>query len=202
MPRKVELFPRHIPMLIEFWRVGLSSVAAVLLGGRAVRFALREQPGSIQNGPWRTDPHLSSIHTGIYTRARAARHAPYALGAPEAIYFVSTTDSQGNPLRRGCTYRIQGRDPDTRWWSVAAYSKNRLIPNTRNRYSFSKTNIKRHADGTWTVVFSPREQPENWLPGASENGRLKLVFRCYGPGTVLLEHPETVALPSIERGIA
>jgi hypothetical protein len=170
--------------------------------GRSVRIALRQQPGNIENGPWVTDLNLSSGRTGLYARARAARHAPYALRATEAIYFVAITDSEGNPLRRGCTYRIEGRDPDARWWSVAAYHENRLIPNPRNRYSYCKTTVKRRADGSWAVHFSPRPQRENWLPSAAENGRLKLVFRCYGPSREVLEHADAIALPSILLGVS
>ena len=181
-------------------RVFLSLVVACLLAGRALRVALRRRPGNRQFGPWWTDSTLSSGNAGLYPRARAARFFPYALPVSEAVYFVAYTDSAGKPLRRGCTYCIHGRDLETRWWSIAAYEDNCLIPNSHNRYSFSKTTIQRRDDGTWTIRFSPREQSENWLPNASGAGQLKLVFRCYGPGQNL-NSSDPAGLPTIEAGL-
>lgn len=181
-------------------RLIVSSGVAVLLGGRSVRVAFRRTPGRFQIGAWSLDLTLSSQSATMYQRARDARFAPYALPAPEAIYYTAFTDSDGQVLRRGCTYRIEGTDPDTRWWSLSAYSSNRLIPNLRNRYSFTKTMVNRLSDGNWSIIFSPREHAGNWLPGATESGPLKLVLRCYGPGPELLANPTAVPLPRIRKG--
>jgi hypothetical protein len=76
-----------------------------------------------------------------------------------------------------------------------------LIPNPLDRYSFSKTSVRRRSDGRWLVSFSPHEQEENWLPGATVDGKLKLVLRCYGPFPGLLENPGIAELPHIAAGI-
>ena len=179
----------------------LSFGIAFLLAGRAFRMVLRRRPGGIQNGPWQTDLTLSSGKATLYTRAAAARHTPLALRSSEALYFVAHTDSAGNEFRRGRSYSIVGRDPDTRWWSVAAYNNNHLIPNPRHRYSFSRTSVRREADGRWIIRFSPREQRENWLPGSAEDGSLKLVLRCYDPAPQLLQNPGAADLPVIAPGL-
>jgi hypothetical protein len=163
--------------------------------------ALRRRPGTIRNGPWQTDLNLSSRRVSLYTRAAAARQTPLALRSSEALYFVAHTDSAGNELRRGRTYSIMGRDPETRWWSVAAYNNDQLIPNPRHRYSYSKTSVRREVDGGWMIRFSPREQRGNWLPGSTEDGRLKLVLRCYDPARPLLENPGGANLPVIKSGL-
>jgi hypothetical protein len=179
----------------------LSFGVSLLIAGRGFRIALRHRPGGVQNGPWQTDLALSSGKASIYTRAAAARNTPLALRSSEALYFVAHTDSAGNELRRGRTYSIIGRDPEARWWSVAAYNNNHLIPNPRHRYSYSRNSVRREADGRWTIRFSPREQRENWLPGSTEDGRLKLVLRCYDPAPRLLENPGGAELPVIASGI-
>ena len=182
-------------------KVAASSAVAFLLAGRALRVAVRKQPGNSQFGPWRTDMDLSSQNAGLYEKARAARQVPFALPVSEAIYFVAYTDSAGKKLRRGCTYCIDGRDLDTRWWSIAAYNNNRLIPNLQHRYSYSKTTVRRRDDDSWTIRFSPREQCENWLPGATDKGKLKLVLRCYGPSPELVRNPGAAPLPRVVAGL-
>ena len=187
-------------MVSDAAKFSLSLAVALVLARRSSKIALR-RPWHIQNGPWRTDLSFGSAKLGMYRRASLARHSPLALRAEEALYFVAETDSVGNKLRRGCSYCVVGRDLDARWWSIAAYNKNRLIPNARNRYSYSGATVQRRADGGWIIHFSQREQSENWLPGAHEDGNLKLVLRCYGPSPRLLENPAVAMLPQILSGL-
>jgi len=187
-------------MLPYLVKLSLSFTVAALVAGRGFRRALRRRPRRIQNGPWQASVSSGRRRAGIYSRAFAARHEPLGLQRSEALYFVAYTDSDGNKLRRGCTYSLSGQDPDTRWWSVAAYNNNTLIPNPRHRYSYSMTTVLRGADGRWTIRFSPREAGGNWLPSATEEGELKLVLRCYGPGAELLANPAAARLPQIVAG--
>jgi len=182
-------------------KLSLSFTVAALVAGRSFRRALRRRPGRVQNGPWSTSVSLGDRSAGIYSRASAARHEPLGLRSSEAIYFVAYTDSDGNRLRRGCTYRVSGQDPDARWWSVAAYNNSTLIPNPRHRYSYSMNTVQRKPDGGWMIRFSPREQSENWLPSATEDGELKLVLRCYCPSSQLLANPSAAKLPTIVAGV-
>ena len=188
-------------MFSDAAKFSMSLAVASLLAGRSLRIALRRRPGRIENGPWRTDLSLGSDRAGMYRKASLARHSPLALRSTEALYFAAEIDSTGNKLRRGCTYCVVGRDLDARWWSIAAYNQNRLIPNARNRYSYSGTTVNRRADGGWVIHFSPREQSENWLPSGNEDGYLKLVLRCYGPSPQLLEDPAAAMLPQILPGL-
>jgi hypothetical protein len=164
--------------------------------------ALRRQPGRVRFGAWWMDPGLSTQKAGLYHRARAARHVPYALPLSEAMYFAAYTDSGGQPLRSGGSYSIHGTDPDTRWWSIAAYQNDQLIPNAAERYSYSSSTVRRRPDGSWHIRFSPGEHPGNWLPNTNSPGEVKLVFRCYGPGTVLTGNPGAAPLPSITAGVS
>lgn len=179
----------------------VSSGAALVLAGRSARTMLRRTPATTRIGPWNLDLTRSSGNATMYQRARDARHTPYALPAPEAIYFASFSDSDAQPLRRECTYRIEGTDPDTRWWSLTAYCANQLIPNARKRYSFTKTTINRLPHGNWSVTFSHQEQPGNWLPGTNQDGALQLVLRCYGPSQELLANPAAAPLPRILKEV-
>ena len=170
-------------------------VVSLILAGVATWLTISTQSDSIRNGPWTKEILGESHSDGMYARARA--FSKWALRPSEAIYFSTTEDSNGKTLSNGCTYRIEGRDPDSRWWSITPYKSLKLISNSQNRYSFSKTTVTRRADGSWTILLSRREQPENWLPLSQEDGPLAIFLRCYNPSSQLLENPAEAILPEI-----
>jgi hypothetical protein len=181
------------------WKLALCVLTALLLAGRSVRVAMRREPGVIRNGPWEIHLGNTTATASMYSRAYFARRAPFALSAPEAIYFYAETDSLGNPLKGDKTYRIEGRDQETRWWNLTVYSNYRVIPNPLNRYSFAKDRISRRDDGSWNIFLSPQEQPENWLPSSNSQSKLRLVLRCYVPDPELLRDPAGASLPKITQ---
>ena len=184
-----------MPLLKMIGKVMLCIVASIILAGVATWLTISTQSDSIRNGPW-TKEILGESHSGgMYARVRA--FSKWALRPSEAIYFAATEDSGGKALSNGCTYRIEGRDPDSRWWSITPYKSRRLISNSKNRYSFSKTTVARHTDGSWTILFSRREQPENWLPLSQGDGPLTIFLRCYNPSPQLRENPTEAILPEI-----
>jgi hypothetical protein len=181
----------------------LTSVLAALLAAVLIfRKLMRRPPPHRNNGPWRIDLSLGSERAGLYTKAFTAWNSLFALRSPEAIYFSTNKDSDGERLRRDTTYIITGRDPDSRWWSLTAYRKNRLIPNSLGRYSFSQTTVAREPDGTWKIRLSPVEQPENWLPTGEPEGYMGLVLRFYGPAPKLIREIEGTPLPSVRKEVS
>src|SRR5678815_316989 len=91
--------------------------------------------GAVSNGPWRTSLEAGSREGGMYLRAGIAVHGLLALNRSETVYYTATTDSSGIALDGRCTYRVRGRDPKSRWWSITAYGPDDyLIPNTAHRY--------------------------------------------------------------------
>jgi hypothetical protein len=123
-------------------QIGTSIIVAAVLAAICFRMMMyRRLWGEIHNGPWRIDPWLGSHRAGVYTRAFTARNRTYALQAPETVYCTAFRDSSGQTLHGGSTYRIEGREPDARWWSLTVYKHNHLIPNALSRYSFSKTTV-------------------------------------------------------------
>ena len=111
---------------------------------------------------------MGSEQAGLYLRARIASYGLWAMRSSEAVYFSTAMDSAGSRLRHDCTYRIEGTDPDTRWWSLTVYNDDHFIPNPLNRYSLSKTTVKREADGSWAMRLSRAPQEGNWLPSGDE----------------------------------
>jgi hypothetical protein len=100
-------------------------------------------------------------------------------------------------LNCSSTYRIDGVDPDTRWWCMTVYQDQFFIPNPFDRYSFSRTDVQRNSDGSWTIKISAEEQPDSWIPLGNATGSFHLTFRCYGPGDSMIEESEAAHLPVI-----
>ena len=94
---------------------------------------------------------------------------------------------------------IDGVDPDTRWWCMTVYQDQFFIPNMLDRYSYSKTDVERNSDGSWTIKISAEEQSGSWIPLGEATGAFHLTFRCYNPGDSMIEQGEVVQLPVIVR---
>lgn len=174
-----------------------TSLAAGLGSAYLAVRASSTNDGTARNGPWLTPRNVSDPNETMYARAARVVASIGALRKEEAIYFNATEDSAGNPLSGNCSYRIEGRDPDARWWSITAYGTDRfLIPNPGNRYSVSKTNVVRAADGSFSIELSTT--PQNWIATSPEG--FDLTLRLYNPGAALAKDPLTVPLPAIVKG--
>jgi hypothetical protein len=154
--------------------------------------------GNVSDGPWGTSLYIGSSEGGPYLRARIAVHGLLALSRHETVYYGAAHDSDGNVLDGNCTYRIEGRDPPARWWSITAYGADDfLIPNAAERYSVSMNSVVRGADGTFVVTLSKQQAASNWIPvdGTSFN----VTIRLYNPEAAVIADPAHVGLPSIRK---
>lgn len=153
---------------------------------------------TIQNGPWSTSLETGGTDAGMYTRAYVALTGLLALNKDETIYFGATRDSSGAPLDGACAYRIEGRDPDARWWSVTLYGTDHyLIANPSNRYSVSQSNVTRATDGTFVIRLSASPEPDNWI--ATSPDGFQITLRLYNPGETIKADPASAPLPSIVK---
>lgn len=154
--------------------------------------------GGVTDGPWSTSLDTGSTEGGPYLRARIAVHGLLALSREETVYYSTLRDSAGADLDGKCNYRLEGRDPPTRWWSITAYGADDfLMPNDANAYSVSKNAVARNADGSYAVTLSQDKADGNWIPIAP--GRFNLTIRLYNPGADVLADPAHVALPTIRK---
>lgn len=154
--------------------------------------------GEVADGPWHTSLLVGSAASGPYLRASVAVHGLLALNRNETIYYSAARDGHGDVFDAACTYRITGRDPPARWWSITAYgADDYLIPNKANRYSVSLNSVKRNADGSFAIIVARQSNDPNWIPVA--DGPFSLSLRLYNPQASVAANPATVALPAIEK---
>lgn len=180
--------------------LGSLVLAAVLGLGSAYVVARYAMQGDtvIANGPWSANLAAGGTGADIYTRTYVALTGLLALNKDETIYYNATKDSAGDALDGACTYRIEGRDPDARWWSFTLYGKDHfLIDTPTKRYSISKTSVVRTADGAFVVRLSTTEEPNNWI--ATSPDGFQITLRLYNPNASVKDNPATVPLPAIVK---
>ena len=155
--------------------------------------------GGIGDGPWRTSLFAGSSEGSPYLRAYVAVHGLLALSREETVYYTAKDDSDGDTLDGHCSYRVEGRDPAARWWSITAYgADDYLIQNAADRYSVSMNSVARRADGTFGVTLSQKQAEGDWIPVAAE--RFDLTIRLYNPQAAVVADPAGVMLPTIRKG--
>ena len=178
-----------------------SIVAAVVVGLGSAYFAVQSampEGSVVKNGPWAANLAAGGTNADNYTRTAIAIAGLLALNKDETIYYGTSQDSAGEPFDPKCAYRIEGRDPEARWWSITAYAKDHfLIDNPAKRYAVSKTSVVRAADGSFVIRVSTAQAEQNWI-AASPDG-FQLTLRLYNPGASIRDDPAGVALPTITK---
>ncbi len=188
------------------WRTLATVTAAVgvalVLGVGSAVWAIRRSggTGSVTNGAWQTNAHIGSSTADPYLRAGVAMAGLLALNRTETIYYTATTDDAGAPLRSGCRYRVVGRDPPARWWSITAYGTDHyLVPNARHAYSVDRTRVQRDAEGAFAIVVGGAPRDANWIATAPPGETFSLTLRLYGPDGRVADDLAGTVLPRIER---
>lgn len=188
-------------------RTALPSVLAVIgialvtgLGGTWLATAAGSGFGTLKAGPWISHPRNGAIDADPYAKAVIARSGEIPLGLGEGLSFVAGRDSAGQPLVGSCTYRVVGRVPPTRYWTITLHAPDgSLVPNEAQRFGFTSGELVRRADGVVSIAVSRQVQPGNWLP-AGTAGRFQLALRLYDtPVSGTANALDAASLPRIER---
>ena len=155
---------------------------------------------AIEVNGWVSDWSIGSENASPYIRARVARNGLMGLRKEEAVYFMKTTDDEGQRLREGCIYRVSGGEFPAEWWSVTLYdSDNRLPMNEDGKLSFDRTQASNVFGGDVAWLFDVRTQAvgDGTLPWVSSRnaGQFDLTLRLYRPNAALLEDPRGALIP-------
>lgn len=166
----------------------------------------------VVNG-WSMNTDTMGVYGNYYLKR--AMIAQQGLGAnlPEdAIYPLNLTDSEGQPLEGGNTYRIHFDKsqipPAMAFWSITLYDNEGFqVANELDRYALSSwMPFIYNADGSLDLYFqneSPGQGLENnWLP--APKGPFNLTMRLYAPASDALTgkwNPPPVLRGPINRPI-
>ena len=177
-------------------------VVAVGGGASSVWLALNasEGIGAVNIGAWTAFPDVGTPEADTYSKARFAREGGLSLGQAEGIAFSAQRDSTGAPLRRECTYAIEGPIPSARFWTLYAADAQRVVlpPTIRRVPALHSLEMLRTVDGAIRVTVGRNPAPGNWL-GTTGRGPMQLVLTLYDTPTATAARVMEVELPQVLR---
>jgi len=156
--------------------------------------------GAIRLGVWQAFPEAQTASADPYARSHRAKAGRLLYGSAEGLVFTATEDEQGRRLNTNCAYRLHGRTPTARTWTLyAADAGGRPLPTPASLpSSFNARTVLRHQDGGFDIVISTGPQPGNWL-ALPKAGSFSLIL-------TLLDTPAAgssgligLAMPNLER---
>lgn len=135
--------------------------------------------GARQVGPWIAWTEAGAPSPDPYTLAYIARNGALQLGRGEGIQFVAQTDSDGQPLDRDCTYRIDGRTPVATFWTLTVTDEDgTVVTRPGTPMTMHSARIARAGDGSAVIRVSKTLAAGNWLELAGD-GPFQVVLTIY-----------------------
>jgi hypothetical protein len=173
---------------------GLGLGATWLAVDRGVGF------GAVTAGSWVSWPRIGALDADPYSRAVVAHAGSVPLGLGEGLAFFAVTDDAGRPLERGCSYRLAGRTPPARLWTLTLHDPaGGLLPNPSERTGFTSAEVLRARNADFSIALGPDPQPGNWVP-VTGTGPFVLALRLYEtPVSASSTRTDPHLLPRIER---
>lgn len=160
-------------------------------------FAIKNQP-TLGETPWRTYLNIGASDESLLQKAIRTRVGIYALPKEEVIYFMASTDSDGELLTSDQRYEVSGIAPATKIWSITLYDKDFFLSNNAlNRYHFNATSLNVEQGKPFSFVVSSTPEVGNWLP-APQKGNFALCYRFYLPPASAFPINES-SLPKIKK---
>tara|TARA_B110000027_G_C16098515_1_gene291926 strand:- start:551 stop:1141 length:591 start_codon:yes stop_codon:yes gene_type:complete len=170
---------------------------SIIIGGYTaisnINASTQNNEFSIKNGNWKVNPNMDLKDS--YQRAYISRIGVFALDDKEALYFLSSKDSDGNPLTSDFDYQIIGTPPKGRYWSYTLYGEDYfLVKNDANIYTINKENLTKDKP----ILLSSSKKDINWLPSGNET-KFHITLRVYNPDESVYKNLESLELPIIKK---
>ena len=193
---RMRIIIRSLVLVVLGLLVGVGS--ALWMGGLL--------PGSprvgnaIEIDGWVSDWSIGSENASPYIRARVARNGLMGLRREEAVYFMKTTDDEGQRLREDCTYTVSGKTFPADWWSITVYGPDNRLPMNEDRaLSFDQTQAEPQLETSEVWAFRVQamqgELPKDRWVSSKAASEFDMTLRLYRPSAALLADPEATLIP-------
>ena len=194
--------PGHESMLRTVLTICYVLAIALGLGGASAWLATERLPGlqPLAIGQWTGFPQAGAGRADPYARARAARTSHVPLGTAEGLVLTASRDANGAPLRGNCTYRIEGRVPPSRLWTLRMVGAQGEALETRPALpsALHSRAVLRQPDGSFRIALADSAQPGNWL-SLAHDGPVRLVLTLYDTNVAASVGLADLTLPTIDR---
>ena len=173
-------------------------VLSVLLGVTSLyTLSGHDGLGAIQSGAWRSWKNPADPDSWPYGRLYflLRDHLPPSRFLSSA--FIAESDDEGRALMTKCVYRLTGRLPAARWWSLNIETTDEDV-SVRNVTSLAAEDALIMPDGTLSVTIGRSFRAGNWLPTPRE-GHFRIILLLHGISPLLRERLHTLKMPQIIR---
>jgi len=194
--------PRRRSMLKTAFLILVVLSISIVGGGASVWYTLKanESVGAVTIGEWTAFPSLGTADADPYSKARVAREGLLALGRAEGLSFSAQRDSNGDALRRECSYHIEGPVPPARFWTLYAADPAGVVIQAGSRRSSAlhSNQLVRLADNSVAISAGRHPSFGNWLALSGE-GPMTLVLTFFDTPISSSTGAGDIVLPSIVK---
>ncbi len=182
----------------ELVRITVAFVLSILLGVTSL-FALSGDNGMgvVRVGAWRSWRKPADPDSWPYVRLHFLLDERLPPSRFLKMIFIAENDDEDRTLTAECIYRLQGRLPPVRWWSLHIEAAEGKSP-ARTAHSLTSEDALVMPDGALTVMVDRAFQPGNWL-ATPKKGHFRIILVLYGVSPLLRERMNTLKLPRIIR---
>lgn len=133
--------------------------------------------GAIEVAGWRAFPAAQTVDADPYAKAHRAKAGRLLYGSAEGLQFTALRDSKGLSLTGTCSYRLYGRTPVARLWTLYAADSSGvpLVAGPDLPVAKNSQRILRQRDGTFEIAISRTAKAGNWL-ALPDTGGFQLVL--------------------------
>jgi len=173
---------RHAPLLGFAGRIMLFILGGITIGLFSAWYMIEKgSPLTTSfSGSWRLWVHDGDVGADPYTLAHMSRDGRLPITSSNALYFVATSDSEGEEIAMDCDYELSGKPLDSDWWSLALYSKDgRSVKNRSNQSSINSNSLLRLENGNYIINLAHKARPGNWVETGGDE-QIILLLRLYG----------------------
>jgi hypothetical protein len=156
--------------------------------------------GAIKLGPWEAFPEAQTVDADPYAKSHRANAGRLLYASAEGLAFTAAVDSSGAPLNGGCSYRISGRTPAARFWTLFSIAAGEPAASARSDLptALNSRTVLRNSDSSFEISVASSAQAGNWLavPAARP---FRLVLTLLDTPTAGSSGLIDLAMPGIEK---
>lgn len=156
--------------------------------------------GAIKLGPWEAFPEAQTVDADPYAKSHRANAGRLLYASAEGLVFTAAVDDGNAPLTGACRYRISGRTPAARIWTLYSTAAGALPASAQSDLptALNSRTVLRNADGSFDIAVGATAEAGNWL-AIPTAGPFRLVLTLLDTPTAGSSGLIDLAMPDIKK---